>query len=119
MLWIIVSTLLYLNRAFAQESIHEPFFWAYAFPGTIILLVFGVSWLFSVLIKSPSISACLGLAMLIILAIAWGQMHAFIQTHVFKTFLPETEYWIAAFAVLIGASCVLAGTFIYTQRVSP
>jgi hypothetical protein len=120
-LWVTLSTLVYFtgNRgnAFApdygQSSARDLIFQAYAFPATLILLVFGISWFFSTLTKSPSISASLGMASILLIVIVREQLHAS------DPFGPNVDVQLAACAALIGAVCFLAGTLIYTQRVSP
>jgi ABC-2 family transporter protein len=122
-LWIIHSTLVYITSngaidpptTYEQSRMHEAMlFQAYILPGALILLAFGVSWFFSTLTKSPSVSACLGLAAMLCFVVARNQMVIARDPD-----WPNIDVLIAACAVPIGSLFFIAGTIIFTQRVSP
>jgi ABC-type transport system involved in multi-copper enzyme maturation permease subunit len=85
---------------------HEQFYFSYVVSLAGVVLTFGVSWLMSILLESPSIAACAGLGALIA---------CFVQLQMDVTFLGLDVLVAAAFAA--GVFCFWLGTILYLERV--
>ncbi len=94
------------RRGGAGSLAHELFYFSYVVSAAGIVLTFGISWLMSVFLKSPSIAACVGMGVLI---------GFFVQTQIEEIF--PSVYVLVAAAFGLGFFCFCLGTILYLERV--
>jgi ABC-type transport system involved in multi-copper enzyme maturation permease subunit len=94
------------RREGAGPLAHEVFYFSYVVSAAGIVLTFGISWLMSVFLRSPSIAACVGLGVL---------MAFFVQTQIAEIF--PSLYVLVAVAFGLGFFCFCLGTILYLERV--
>jgi hypothetical protein len=92
----------FLPRALRTDGL---FYMSVVASGGAIVLTFGVSWLMSALLRSPSIAACIGLGML---------MALFVQTQIHEMFplvyaLVAVAFGLGIFSFCVGTICFLEG----------
>lgn len=120
--WLIHCSILACSGHFAQltgpngdvwPEIANALFFSYLLPASAIILVFGVAWLFSTLIQSPSISASLGVIALLALA--------FTVENLFPPpgYRDQAAEAFVAYAIPAGLIAFFAGTACYLNRVTP
>jgi hypothetical protein len=97
----------------SPAQITDALFFCYLVPASALILVFGVAWLFSALIQSPSISASLG--GLALLALAFTVQNLFPVLF----FRDEAAEAFVAYAIPAGLIAFFAGTACYLNRVTP
>jgi len=79
----------------------------------VIVLAFGISWLCSALTRSPSISACLGLAGVLLEIVLATQVHEYGYSNSYIMNLVRIS------AAVTGIFCFIGGCIVFTRRVSP
>lgn len=107
----------YYHRPLVWREIQELVF-AVVTGGAITFMLFGVAWLFSVLLESPSVAAC----------IAWGaatMVNLTIVLIVQHFEYPEQQrdelavLLCSSFSFVIGVGCFILGTIHYLTRTEP